>query len=271
MHHPLCSPLRRLAPAVLGIFFGAIFIASGFEEGARSSAIQPGGLAIREWKQGEPSLRLIEADKGVCALLSVSGHFQGGGEWAGLWIGADNYWYLGGRSAQQDVSASCVVIPLSAMQMPMKSDPGPASIPESSGTIWSESGLAPWRDLKLSSPSEGKLDPYNDSAWVNGREFPPGQFLWMHAPKRVVYTFEQPITQFRSGIALRDGGSMGNVTFQVETDSGLVFQSMPIAHRSTNYSKFTIEFPPTTKLILTTQPNGPNYEDWAMWLSPQVR
>ncbi len=70
-----------------------------------------GNVSFATWKQGEPPQRLIRATDGFCALTTVTGHFQGGGEVVSVYIGDDGYWYLGGKSMQQGVHATCVIVP----------------------------------------------------------------------------------------------------------------------------------------------------------------
>lgn len=72
----------------------------------------PGGAKyeFRTWHQGNPPIRLIRKEDGYCALTLVTGHFQGGGEVAGVYIGDDGYWYLGGQSGQEGVAAQCIIV-----------------------------------------------------------------------------------------------------------------------------------------------------------------
>ena len=71
----------------------------------------PGSVSFATWKQGEPPHRLIRATDGFCALTTVAGHFQGGGEVVRVYIGEDGYWYIGGDSSQKGVRAECVIVP----------------------------------------------------------------------------------------------------------------------------------------------------------------
>ena len=73
---------------------------------------QAAGEAVEfhSWHQGEPAVKLIRRDEGFCALTSVSGQFEGSGELVEVYLADDGYWYLGGRSQQQDVAAECIVI-----------------------------------------------------------------------------------------------------------------------------------------------------------------
>ncbi len=80
------------------------------------------------WKQGDPPLRLIRQEEGFCALTAVSGRFEGAGEQARVYIGDDGYWYLGGQSNQEGVSADCMVVRLStagSVLAPVRPTPDP--------------------------------------------------------------------------------------------------------------------------------------------------
>ena len=71
----------------------------------------PGGQArFFSWQQGDPPVRLIKRDEGICFLTGVSGQFRGAGEAVALTIESDGYWYLGGHSQAAGVSAECVVL-----------------------------------------------------------------------------------------------------------------------------------------------------------------
>jgi hypothetical protein len=67
-------------------------------------------VSFAHWDQGQQPVRLIKRDEGVCFLTGVSGHFQGAGENVRVWIAEDGYWYLGGQSMQEGISADCVVL-----------------------------------------------------------------------------------------------------------------------------------------------------------------
>src|SRR4051794_4165820 len=45
------------------------------------------------WKRGEPPVRMIRKDEGVCYLSQVQGHFAGAGESVGVYLDADGFWY----------------------------------------------------------------------------------------------------------------------------------------------------------------------------------
>ena len=50
---------------------------------------------------------------------------------------------------------------------------------------------------------------------------------------------------------------------------GQVFASRPIRHFQ--LEEVYVRFQPTRKLVLITDPNGSNQEDWSVWLRPEVR
>lgn len=84
-----------------------------------------GDVEFRQWHRGEPPVKLIPKDDGFCALTSVAGRFAGSGEQVGVYIGADDYWYLGGKSDQEGVSASCMIVRYPAA---LKPEPTPVKI-----------------------------------------------------------------------------------------------------------------------------------------------
>ena len=67
-------------------------------------------ISFFHWEQGQSAVKLIKSTEGFCFLTKVTGRFEGGGEAVRLWINADGYWYLGGDSHQQGVSAECAVL-----------------------------------------------------------------------------------------------------------------------------------------------------------------
>lgn len=58
-----------------------------------------------EWVQGQGPVWMIPISQGFCFLTRVSGSFGGGGESVHVYDGGDGYWWLGGSSFQQGVSA----------------------------------------------------------------------------------------------------------------------------------------------------------------------
>ena len=53
---------------------------------------------------------MIHKDEGFYFLTTVRGHFQGGGEMVGVYLGQDGFWYLGGSSLQQAVMAKAMSV-----------------------------------------------------------------------------------------------------------------------------------------------------------------
>ena len=88
----------------------------------------PQSVEFHHWKQGDEPLKLIRKEEGFCALTSVTGHFQGGGEVVQVYVGDDGFWYLGGASQQDDVAADCIVVryPVSAAMAAATVAPTPA-------------------------------------------------------------------------------------------------------------------------------------------------
>jgi len=107
---------------------------------------------------------------------------------------------------------------------------------------------------------------------ILGVERAPSEFLYAHASSRVVYEFDAPVTEFRAIAALYDGygGTKGKVIFKVATDDDrVVYTSRPIRHF--RKEDIYVKFPPTRRLILITDKNGRTWEDWSVWLHPEVR
>lgn len=103
--------------AILMVFAGFLHGATAQqpkEAPAASTALRTeqrfSGVEFHQWQQGQPPVRLIRKDEGFCALTSVTGRFEGDGEQARVYVGADDYWYLGGKSAQRGVAAECMVV-----------------------------------------------------------------------------------------------------------------------------------------------------------------
>ena len=104
---------------------------------------------------------------------------------------------------------------------------------------------------------------------VSGKKYKKTNYIFAHASGSIEYTFQKPITGLKSTLAILDGARKGNVIFIVETDEGEVFRSTPITLGKAH--NLDITFNPTNKLILTTNSNGSNAEDWSIWLEPRYR
>jgi len=106
---------------------------------------------------------------------------------------------------------------------------------------------------------------------ILGRTYPRSQFIGAHAGGRIEYRFEKPVCEFHAFLALYESyhGTKGNVIFKLETEEGQVFASRPIRHFQ--LEEVYVRFKPTKKLVLITDPNGSNQEDWSVWLRPEVR
>jgi len=62
------------------------------------------------WRNGDPAVRMLNKNDGICFLSSVEGHFEGAGEEIAVRLKNDGYWYLEGRSHQADLGASAIGI-----------------------------------------------------------------------------------------------------------------------------------------------------------------
>ncbi|HEX3998619.1 MAG TPA: hypothetical protein VHX65_08730, partial [Pirellulales bacterium] len=60
------------------------------------------------WRTGEPPVKMLHKDEGICFLSGIEGHFEGGGEEVSVRLADDGYWYLGGRSGQDQLGAAAV-------------------------------------------------------------------------------------------------------------------------------------------------------------------
>ncbi len=111
----------------------------------------------------------------------------------------------------------------------------------------------------------------NQEKRIGGRMVPPTHFIEAHASGRIEYEFEHPIQEFHAILTMYEsyGAHKGNVVFSVETEHGRIFRSRPVhnLHRLPVYLKFK----PSKKLVLITDQNGSDHEDWSVWLRPEVR
>ena len=106
---------------------------------------------------------------------------------------------------------------------------------------------------------------------IQGRMYPPSQFITAHASGRIEYVFEEPVREFHAFITMYESycAKKGNVIFKLETDDGLVYASRPI--RNSQQEEVYIRFRPARRLFLITDQNGSADEDWSVWLRPEVR
>ena len=126
--------------------------------------------------------------------------------------------------------------------------------------------IAPGRDPFL------KLYQSNESRLIDKKQVPPSEFIFAHAPSKITYSFEEPISQFRATMALVDGvNPAANVIFKIGTDKGIVYTSKPVTAATKTHKEIALRFDATTTLILITDPNGRDYWDHAIWLRPEVR
>ena len=79
---------------------------------ARAISVKPKGPRIlstdfREvsWKKGEPAVKVIREDEGMCFLSLIHGGMRDKGDYAGLRLGDDGCWYLGGTGRISAVKA----------------------------------------------------------------------------------------------------------------------------------------------------------------------
>lgn len=166
------------------------------------------------------------------------------------------------------------------------------SILWANGSWWSREPLPPppddvviWNDpgsgwIPLKQAGTPAMENNAQPAWewggpeaprMGGKTYRRDQFLFAHAPSHLRFTFEKPITEFRSVVGLIEGGRMGSVVFKIKTDGGTVFTSKLISHAWNHTEKVVLEFAPTKTLELITEPGENVYEDWSNWLAPEVK
>lgn len=62
------------------------------------------------WSKGQPPVRLIHKNEGICYLSRIQGAFFGGAEIAEVYIDKDGFWYLRGNSLQKELSVTAVSV-----------------------------------------------------------------------------------------------------------------------------------------------------------------
>jgi hypothetical protein len=67
-------------------------------------------VTVHHVNQGDPDLRMIRADEGVCFLSGMSGKFEGGGEKIGIYVDDQGWRTLYVRSQKVDVWAKATCI-----------------------------------------------------------------------------------------------------------------------------------------------------------------
>lgn len=66
------------------------------------------------WGKGKPAVKMLHKGQGFCFLSSISGNFAGYGEEVGVRLADDGYWYLDGKSGQEQLGAKAVGVAWSA-------------------------------------------------------------------------------------------------------------------------------------------------------------
>lgn len=106
---------------------------------------------------------------------------------------------------------------------------------------------------------------------ILGRMYPASELIEAHAGGRIEYAFDQPVREFHAVLTMYETycATKGSVVFKVETEHGPVYTSRLIRNRQ--LEDLYLRFEPTKKLVLITDSNGSNQEDWSVWLHPEVR
>ncbi|WP_035603562.1 NPCBM/NEW2 domain-containing protein [Haloferula sp. BvORR071] len=113
------------------------------------------------------------------------------------------------------------------------------------------------------------LENFERPIMANGKLLERKDYIFSHAPVRVEYEFEKPITSFRADAGVAEGMAEADVIFAVETAEGEVFRSKVL--KAGDGKKIDITFKPTKKLVLVVEDNGRDSGDWSYWLKPEYR
>ncbi len=137
----------------------------------------------------------------------------------------------------------------------------------------------PWQDLRLKKwasidGSEYFLGMFDEaltqSIKFGGERYRPRQYFYAHAPGRIVFEFDEPITGFSARGCLEERSHRGKVVFILETEEGEVFRSEPV-DRERREENIEVSFAPAHRLVLKVDEAGGAEEDWAFWLEPKFR
>lgn len=153
----------------------------------------------------------------------------------------------------------------------------PVPPPPDDLAIWGDSGEG-WTLLKTAGRpvlEEGKKMGW-DYQWdrpmrIGGVLYRSDQCLSAHAPSHYKFTFDKPITEFRAVAGLIEGGHLGNVIFKARTDEGVVFTSEEIRHGRESARNVVLKFAPSKTLELIIDAGENDYEDWSVWVLPEVK
>ena len=56
------------------------------------------------WRNGDPPVKMLQKNTGICVLSGVAGHFAGSSEEVRVRLDDDGYWYLEGKSRQKELA-----------------------------------------------------------------------------------------------------------------------------------------------------------------------
>jgi WD40 repeat protein len=67
---------------------------------------------VREyrWSQGQPAVKMLKRDEGICYLAGVGGTMRGYGEQVRVQLADDGFWYLEGKTAQAELSGKAIAL-----------------------------------------------------------------------------------------------------------------------------------------------------------------
>jgi hypothetical protein len=73
-------------------------------------AVFKSGPKEYHWRNGQPPVKMLHKNVGICFLSAIEGHFEGSAESVSVRLADDGYWYLEGKSNQDQLGASAVGI-----------------------------------------------------------------------------------------------------------------------------------------------------------------
>ena len=62
------------------------------------------------WRNGDPPVKMLQKNTGICVLSGVAGHFAGSSEEVRVRLDDDGYWYLEGKSREKELGATAIGI-----------------------------------------------------------------------------------------------------------------------------------------------------------------
>jgi hypothetical protein len=63
-----------------------------------------------QWRNGDPPVKMLHENNGICFLSAIGGWLEGPGERVSVRLADDGYWYLDGKSGQKELGANAIGI-----------------------------------------------------------------------------------------------------------------------------------------------------------------